>query len=566
MLENLISNISDKSIQNFIRSRNSSFREYKEDLSHVLQDKTLFQHLYKLGEISYDNSDELLVFYCAYKGELSSKSSKRTQFEIAKKVLKEDFKDGAIFVFYDEKGKFRFSFIRKNYGDQTNKLSNWRRFTYFIDKEQQTNRTFIDTIGSCQFDSLDDIQEKFNLEPVSKEFFKGYKAQYEKFCNYMQTNKVMLKNFEQFLIDGSNKAIRDYVKKMLGRIVFLQFLQKKGWMGVAKDSVNWIGGDQNFLENLYKSSTIEQKDNFLDEVLEPLFFNALNYKRDNDLYETKTSLGIIKIPFLNGGLFERDKLDEPDSKFPSSYFKELFEFFNQYNFTIDENDPNDSEIGVDPEMLGHIFENLLEDNKDKGAFYTPKEIVHYMCQESLIEYLASSLQYETIDEKEHLSNLIKYHNLSHRLIPRINEIEQYLDSVKICDPAIGSGAFPMGLLQEIFYAKQTLWLYKNLNLNDFPASEIKLNIIQNSIYGVDIEKGAVDIARLRFWLSLVVDEEEPKALPNLDYKIVVGNSLLSKFGEDVIDIDWKIKDGVQTDFFSNSNALISIDLINNICN
>lgn len=529
MINTLISNISDKSIQNFIRSRNSSFREYKEDFSHILKDKTLFQNLYKLGEISYDNSDELLVFYCAYKGELSSKSSKRTQFEIAKKVLKEDFKDGAIFVFYDEKGKFRFSFIRKNYGNQTDKLSNWRRYTYFIDKEQQTNRTFVDTIGSCSFDSLDNIQERFNIEPISIEFFKGYKAQYEKFCNYMQTNKVMLKNFEPFLVDGSNKSVRDYVKKLLGRIVFLQFLQKKGWMGVPKESKDWIGGDPNFLENLYKSSPKEQQDNFLDEVLEPLFFNSLNSPRNNDVYDTGTSLGIVKIPYLNGGLFEKDKLDEPNSMFPSSYFKELFDFFNQYNFTIDENDPNDSEVSVDPEMLGHIFENLLEDNKDKGAFYTPKEIVHYMCQESLIEYLITVLNICSTKEKNQVANLIKYHDLGHYLVLRITEIDTHLDNVKICDPAIGSGAFPMGLLHEIFNAKQTLWLYRNQNLVNFPASEIKLNIIQNSIYGVDIEKGAVDIARLRFWLSLVVDENQPNSLPNLDFKIIQGNSLVECF-------------------------------------
>lgn len=533
MIENLISNISDKSIQNFIRSRNSSFREYKEDLSYILKDKTLFQNLYKLGEISYNNSDELLVFYCAYKGELSSKSSKRTQFEIAKKVLKEDFKDGAIFVFYDDKGKFRFSFIRKNYGNQTEKLSNWKRFTYFVDKQQQTNRTFIDTIGSCNFDSLEHIQDKFNLEPISKEFFTDYETHYKKFCKFMETDKVMQKNFSPFLIDGSNKAIRDYVKKLLGRIVFLQFLQKKGWMGVPKESKEWIGGDTNFLENLFKSCSREQQDNFLDVVLEPMFFKSLNSPRENDLYDTKTTLGVVKIPYLNGGLFEKDKLDEPDSKFPSKYFKELFEFFNRYNFTIDENDPNDAEVGVDPEMLGHIFENLLEDNKDKGAFYTPKEIVHYMCQESIIKYLITSLEIQTNEEKEEVSNLIKYRYLGKYLVTRIIEVETFLDNVKICDPAIGSGAFPMGLLHEIFNAKQTLWVFKYHSLINFPASEIKLDIIQNSIYGVDIEKGAVDIARLRFWLSLVVDKDQPETLPNLDYKIMCGNSLIYRYDLDV---------------------------------
>ena len=244
-------------------------------------------------------------------------------------------------------------------------------------------------------------------------------------------------------------------------------------------------------------------------------------------------------------------------------------------------------------MLGHIFENLLEDNKDKGAYYTPKEIVHYMCQESLIEYLTTWFENkgyavvgylgfdkpdqpklfsanegrkgQMIIETEVSTSLNSGSKSTGKQIDRIliekllkkklddddkklikkhsAEFHTALDSVKICDPAIGSGAFPMGLLHEIFTAKQTLHHFDKGNLIDFKASDVKLNIIQNSIYGVDIEKGAVDIARLRFWLSLIVDEEKPKALPNLDYKIVVGNSLVSKLGDDIIDIDWTLKEG-----------------------
>ncbi|OGV75665.1 MAG: hypothetical protein A3I83_09655 [Methylotenera sp. RIFCSPLOWO2_02_FULL_45_14] len=127
------------------------------------------------------------------------------------------------------------------------------------------------------------------------------------------------------------------------------------------------------------------------------------------------------------------------------------------------------------------------------------------------------------------------------VIEHADNFNTSLDAVKICDPAIGSGAFPMGLLQEIFTAKQTIHNFMLGDLNSFEPAKVKLNIIQNSIYGVDIERGAVDIARLRFWLSLVVDEPAPQALPNLDYKIVVGNSLISKLGDDVIEIDWDIK-------------------------
>ncbi len=219
--------------------------------------------------------------------------------------------------------------------------------------------------------------------------------------------------------------------------------------------------------------------------------------------------------------------------FPVDYFKDLFDFFSQYNFTIDENSPEEQEVGIDPEMLGHIFENLLEENKDKGAFYTPKEIVHYMCQESLIQYLRTHLPECAEDESQAtkaIETFIRKDDIGNRtdkknfIVTNAKRIEAILDKVKICDPAIGSGAFPMGMLQEIFKAKTTL----DLTLD---KAQVKKDIIRNNIYGVDLENGAVDIARLRFWLSLVVDEEVPQPLPNLDYKIMQGNSLLERFEE-----------------------------------
>lgn len=192
----------------------------------------------------------------------------------------------------------------------------------------------------------------------------------------------------------------------------------------------------------------------------------------------------------------------------------MFQFFSEYNFTIDENDPNDAEVGVDPEMLGKIFENLLEDNKDKGAFYTPKEIVRYMCQESLIAYLETN----TSIAKEKIRKFVLTPEEGVVDIPENKKpkLLTALEEVKICDPAIGSGAFPMGLLNELLHCREAL------SGERYDRAEIKKSIIQNNIYGVDIEKGAVDIARLRFWLSIVVDEEMPSPLPNLDYKIMQG--------------------------------------------
>ena len=190
-------------------------------------------------------------------------------------------------------------------------------------------------------------------------------------------------------------------------------------------------------------------------------------------------------------------------------------FFNQYNFTIDETDPDDQEIGVDPEMLGKIFENLLEDNKDKGAFYTPKEIVQYMCRESLIAYLEEKTKLDTRD-------FVIKHEANFTSAQKADVLKALLE-VKVCDPAVGSGAFPMGMMNELLACTEILIGGTKTR------AELKKHIVKNNIYGVDIEKGAVDIARLRFWLAIIVDEEEPLPLPNLDYKIMQGNSLLESY-------------------------------------
>lgn len=399
--------------------------------------------------------------------------------------------------------------------------------------------------------TLDDVKEAFSVEKLSKTFFDEYKKHYDIFCKYM----VSQPGIYQTIFNGDEKAIRDFNKKLLGRIVFLYFIQKKGWLGVPKNET-WGKGDFNFLTNQFES--FPHPELFYQDFLSILFFDTLNTKRPDDLIKLG-ECEPCRIPFLNGGLFEEENRNHRNLIFNPNLFKNLFNFFDQYNFTIYEDDPNDHTVAVDPEMLGHIFENLLEDNKDKGAYYTPKEIVHYMCQESLIEYLNTWFENQGYDiindvgfdkfsnnkqiDRILIEKLLKKNldDQDQRLIKKYSaEFNKALDRVKICDPAIGSGAFPMGLLHEIFTAKQTLHTFEFGNTTNFNASGVKLNIIQNSIYGVDIERGAVDIARLRFWLSLIVDEPEPKALPNLDYKIVVGNSLVSKLGDNIIDIDWNI--------------------------
>ncbi len=407
--------------------------------------------------------------------------------------------DAVVAVFYNDK-QWRLSFI----SDLKYENTAPKRYTYVFGNESENYRTAAQQLIKL-YDTkptFESIKDTFSVEKLSKDFFAGYKKQYDKFVKHI----------------GDNKPNRDYVKKMMGRLVFLQFLQKKGWMSVPAEHNDWRGGDLQYTQNLV--NRYDGDDKLLTNVLEVLFFDTLNTKRTGDVADSKLGDN-IKIPYLNGGLFDKDDLDKKDIDFPYDFFAELVEFFSHYNFTIDENDTYDAEVGIDPEMLGHIFENLLEDNKDKGAFYTPKEIVQYMCRQSLIEYLQSKLE-----KNSDIEAFVNRHDVSSKyIIKNAKSIEEHLDSIKICDPAIGSGAFPMGILSEIFHCKMAL----DLTLD---RAETKKNIIQNSIYGVDIEQGAVDIARLRFWLSLVVDEDIPQPLPNLDYKIMCGNSLLSRHALD----------------------------------
>lgn len=434
--------------------------------------------------------------------------------------------DAALVVF-DSGDHWRLSFICDIKGEATSP----KRYTYVFGSDDLLYRTPIERFNFLKKKgvSFENLKTAFSVEALSDEFFDKYREQYADFIQYITGKrfvKVGSKWAEKVLgepnaalmqaFDHNEKKIRDYVKKMMGRITFLHFLQRKGWMC----------GDLNYMQNMFENSAY--KDDYLDSVLEPLFFGILNTKpaeRDALFTEygwNKSLLAEWKdLPYLNGGLFERDAEDEPESRFPAEYFKRLFQFFSEYNFTIDENDPNDAEVGVDPEMLGKIFENLLEDNKDKGAFYTPKEIVRYMCQESLIAYLETN----TSLAKDKIRQFVLYPEEGIAYIPdnKKPKLLAALQEVKICDPAIGSGAFPMGLLNELLHCREVL------SGEHYDRAEIKKSIIQNNIYGVDIEKGAVDIARLRFWLSIVVDEETPSPLPNLDYKIMQGNSLVESF-------------------------------------
>ena len=639
----------------------------------------------QIGTIKLDDGKQLAIFTIEVANNISIVRNRQGLREIAAKHIDQNIIHGALAFFYNKnQADYRFSFIAKEAsldwetGELKKDETKPKRFTYLLGANEACTTpakrmlVLADKREKGEV-NIRELKEVFSVEALNKDFFKTYKAHYEKFARYLADESNPFRNklidTEKETKDKEEKPIRDFVKKLLGRMVFLQFLGKKGWMGCDANSEEWTGGNPRFLYQLFEDFSKPEK--FHSQCLTKLFFETLNTKRNNDVFEVKGLSGKLngsRVPYLNGGLFEPEKNKATlEVDFPADYFKELLEFFDQYNFTIDENSPDDHEVGIDPEMLGHIFENLLEDNRDKGAFYTPKEIVQYMCKESLILYLKNfppqkgwlkaglvrcsknffDLPYNSAlkqrakelrqagnlsevlfwnqvknkqfkgydfdrqkivgnyivdffctncnvvieidgsshDEKEaydkerdaYLESLgltvihipvhqvmknmssvmdmlhnhpalsgtppkegnwgkdieafIRFHTVSPLLADKENAImlNQKLDDIKVCDPAIGSGAFPIGMLQEIFEAKRFLYPYLKTN-QEFNPAKVKKNIIQNSIYGVDIEKGAVDIAQLRFWLNLVVDEINPSPLPNLDYKIMQGNSLLEEFG------------------------------------
>lgn len=532
----------------------------------------------KVAEINptedQDNFDEIYVFDITMRDNCRIAQNRVGIQQLIRSQLMLDTNAFMLFHYEHPEGgrSWRFSYFYKSATDSMDR----KRYTYVFG-EGQSSKT-----ANERFNLLSDalhgsktvynaaIEDAFSVEKLSDEFFYKYLGFYASFVKYITgeptsqeegDHKITERAFRETLakmdalaMNDSHdlfntsfasaypdkkaraKTVRDYVKKMMGRLVFLHFLQRKGWMC----------SDRKFMLHLLQNT--DHKDDFLDRVLEPLFFAVLNTHSKERLLKVEKHNAIIagnknkvewdvaqieawsSIPYLNGGLFEEDHADGCRCIFPYEYFNALFDFFSQYNFTVDENDPSDAEVGVDPEMLSKIFESLLEDNKDKGAFYTPKEIVSYMCRSALSGYLKvplSSLGVQESAVDAFVNNPQEHHNFTEE---QRTVLLNSLRTVRICDPAIGSGAFPVGMMNLLYQCR------RSLEGSDARAVDIKTDIIQHNIFGVDIEQGAVDIARLRFWLALVVDEEEAHALPNLDYRIVRGNSLLTTFNNEYINL------------------------------
>ena len=500
-------------------------------------------------------------------------------------------KDAALVAFVAPNGEdWRFSLVKMEYkfnekGKVQEEFTPARRYSFLVGKNENSHTAQSRLLPVLLNDdinpTLEELEETFSVERVTKEFFEKYR---DLFLRIKESLDAVVKKDAKVRADFKEKNIDpvDFVKKLLGQVVFLYFLQKKGWFGVERGK-EWGSGSKHFLRELFEGhqrgeylpapqadASRQAGKNFFNDILEPLFYEALRLERSGDYYSRFN----CRIPFLNGGLF--DPLGDydwwnTDILLPDDIFSNgrktkegdigdgVLDIFDRYNFTVKEDEPLEKEVAVDPEMLGKVFENLLEvkDRKSKGTYYTPREIVHYMCQESLANYLATELEGKT--SKEDIETLIKYgeavvehdsrvtsegretDRYSFKLPQSVRKhaklIDEKLAAIRVCDPAVGSGAFPVGMMNEIIRTRNALTPHINGDLSAEALAKaertpyhFKRQAIQNCLYGVDIDPGAVEIAKLRLWLSLVVDEEERETiqpLPNLDYKIVQGNSLLS---------------------------------------
>ncbi len=383
-------------------------------------------------------------------------------------------------------------------------FDNWVKIGRTINRESENFKKEFHTL----------LWKSFDFEPINRKFYLQLVEQFDHLVGHITKT-----------ITDQEKA-KMFAVRLIGRTLFLWFLRKKEFVNPEFDYFT-VSGDADQTE-------------YYREKLEPLFFEVLNTEIKERSFADKITT------FLNGGLFEPIDTDfYKDSKltFPTGFFTQIFNVLNHYNFTVDEGTSEYEQVAVDPEMLGRVFENLLaslndetgnQARKSKGAFYTPREIVDYMCEQSLVEYLKTKLP-ETANRDRRIEELVTMDEASFREQDHNKrrdwkkdlgqeQVVQALDELKILDPAVGSGAFPMGMLNLLVKVYTRIDTAREKDL-----AQLKRDILSRSLYGVDIDQMAIQISRLRAWLSILVDMENLKKaepLPNLDFKFVCANTLI----------------------------------------
>jgi hypothetical protein len=377
-------------------------------------------------------------------------------------------------------------------------------------------------------------KEAFSIEKVTNRFFEDYKNVFFELRKTFEKQKIAVKNAHELS------------QQFLNRLMFLYFISKKRWLNDDPKFIRWYWERYKQELRLRKDKSGIKDNTFYEKWLRILFLEAFNkkygFKNYPHLPEDVKSI-LAQAPFLNGGLFHRNELDELPFNISDSLFESVFNVFEKYNFTIREDLPLEVEVAVDPKMIGYVYESLsnvaeeIYERQDLGIFYTPAVEVDFMCRRSVVEYLSGSIPelsrewvYRLLfdEDKEKVAGYISRSNLWYRL-------EEALDNLAVLDPACGSGAFLVGMLHVL--AELYRLTYKHLPGREMTDFALKKKIIGNSLYGVDVMPWAVHSAELRLWLQLVIEEDIPvdqrmiyPLLPNLNLKLRVGDSLVQEIG------------------------------------
>jgi len=421
-----------------------------------------------------------------------------------------------LFVF-SNKPQDRWHFVNVKYDDDLTKRRIFRRITVGPEERLRTASERIamldlesvgaDLVGLSPLAIQKRHDDAFDVEAVTREFFKEYA-------------RVFGEVEEQIEGIKDEERRRLFTQRLFNRLMFIAFIQKKGWLKFGREG-DYLGG---FWRDFKRSDKGNR--NFYRDRLKLLFFVGLN--TPNEVNVIGINRGsflkelIGEVPYLNGGLFEQDEDDQntriavPDECIEAI----LDELFSRFNFTVTESTSLDIEVAVDPEMLGKIFEELVTGRHETGSYYTPKPVVSFMCKEGLKGYLRSRLPSES---EAAVEKFVEEHDPASLTDPEA--VLEALRTIKVCDPACGSGAYLLGMLHELIDLRTCLFATRHLDA--ISTYQRKLEIIQTNLYGVDIDPFAVNIARLRLWLSLAVEfeGETPPPLPNLDYKVEAGDSL-----------------------------------------
>ena len=381
-------------------------------------------------------------------------------------------------------------------------------------------------------------QQQFSVERVTTTFYQEYAAVRDRIVDALLAHNQDHPVVKSFTKDNA----RAWATRQMGRVLFLWFLQAKQWLGEPGGM-----GSVTYLLDLWDKREDTQEGEYYRGIMSPMFFDAM--ATGSSSRGEHPVLGFV--PYLNGGLFRRSALEDhindagevslPDEVFDPEDETSLLGLLSRYRFTTRESTPDDQSVDPDPELLGRVFENLYQGDErhDTGTYYTPREIVHFMCREALDGYLraATGVEQSTLNA---LRQEAVGSRDEHQPLPRIpaKDLIDALDKVRVCDPAVGSGAFLLGAIQEIVALRRGILFSQRTYVEPHEfyqtVSNWKRRIIENSLYGVDINPEAVEICRLRLWLSMVLDMDEPPpansdwALPNLDFQIVAGDSLVDR--------------------------------------